>query len=117
MPEATPAEAPHSAFAELSGRRAILAARLVMGELHALCLFVADISRASTVTAEGAYRSGLLGGDGGSELCVDIWRTEDGRLLEPGPLPPHAGGVEEWVRTGRRPLCGASVCGNPAALE
>lgn len=25
--------------------------------------------------------------------------------------------VEEWVHTGRRPRCGASVCGTPAALE
>ena len=82
MPEATPAEAPHSAFTELSGKRASLTARLAMGELHALCFSVPDIPRASSATAEGAYRWGTLGGDGGSELCVDIWRTAVGGLLE-----------------------------------
>jgi hypothetical protein len=69
MPEATPAEAPHSALTDPSGSLATLTASFVMGELQVLWSWGFDISRGGTVTAEGAYRSGVLVGDGGSESC------------------------------------------------
>ena len=114
MPEATPAEAPHSALTELSGSLETLTARAVTGELHVLCVFEDDISRGSTVAADGAYRSGTLVGDGGSESVVDIRGTAVVDLL--GPFAPSAeteGACIQAVVPFAVPQC----CGNPAALE
>jgi hypothetical protein len=84
MPEATPAEAPHSALTDPSGSLATLTASFVMGELQALWFWGFDISRDCMVTAEGAYRSGTLVGDGGSDSwCVDIGGTVEGQMSEP----------------------------------
>jgi hypothetical protein len=113
IPEATPAEAPHRALTELSGSLETLTARAATGELQAVCLFGVDISRGSAVTAEGAYRSGALVGDGGAASCVDIRGT-----AIVGWLAPVAGGADRGsMRTGRRPLCGASVLRKPRSTR
>ena len=83
MPEATPAEAPHSALTEPSGRFATLTARFAMGALQALCLVGIDMSRGWTGRADGAYRSGTFVGDGGSGSCVDMGGTACADSLEP----------------------------------
>lgn len=110
MPEATPADAPHRALTELSGSLETLTARAATGELQVRCWFGVVMSRCSTVTAEGAYRSGTLGGDGGAGSCVDIRGTAIADLLE--SLIQRVG-REGWTHTGRRPLCGASVLRKP----
>jgi hypothetical protein len=114
IPEATPAEAPHSALTELSGSLETLTARAAMGELQVLCLFGVDISRGWTVTADGAYRSGTLVGDGGSESVVDIRGTTFVESLEP---LAQSGGREGECIQAVVPFAVPQCCGNPAALE
>jgi hypothetical protein len=81
-----------------------------MGELQVVCVFGVDMSCGSTATAEGAYRSGALVGDGGAGSCVDMRGTVMVDVLEPFTRTAERGG---WVHTGRRPLCGASVLRKP----
>lgn len=86
MPEATPAEAPHSALTGPSGRLATLIASLLRGELQLPFGAGVVISRGWTATADGAYRSGTVVGDGGSGSVADMWGTASVDVLEPFSL-------------------------------
>jgi hypothetical protein len=87
-----------------------------MGELQVLCLFGVDISRGWTVTAEGAYRSGTLVGDGGSGWCVDIGGTAIVVALSEPFTQRVEGGGSECIQA-VVPFAVPQCCGNPAALE
>lgn len=116
IPEATPAEAPHSALTGPSGSLEILTARALKGWLQARRSVVEAMSREAGAAAFGAYRSAIVG-DGGSGLCSDIEGAAVTAKLEPCRRS-GGGSAMEGVRTGRRPLwSAASVCGSPAALE
>jgi hypothetical protein len=80
MPEATPAEAPHSALTGPSGRLATLTARLPRGELQLAGLCGAAMSRGAVLGDAGAS-SGTRVGDGGSGSCADmVWAARAWRL-------------------------------------
>jgi hypothetical protein len=72
IPEATPAEAPHSALIGPSGSFDTLTARAAKGLLQLLRSVVEVMSREPGAATFGAYRSETIVGDGGSGLCSDI---------------------------------------------
>lgn len=75
MPDATPAEAPHSALTGPSGSVATFLARAAIGELQLLVWVVGAMSRSCVFTGAGAYWSGAVVGDGGSGSLEDMVRA------------------------------------------